>query len=69
MTSRRPWWFLFSAGAAIVIAALVWITALVLRMESQAAHDASLRLALYRMDFWLSPRIGRERPSVPILPI
>ncbi|HVP73423.1 MAG TPA: HAMP domain-containing sensor histidine kinase [Phycisphaerales bacterium] len=61
MTSRRTWWFLFSAGAALVIAALVWITALVLRMEAQAAHEASVRLALYRMDFWLSPRIGRER--------
>ncbi|HEX5690771.1 MAG TPA: hypothetical protein VFX76_12245, partial [Roseiflexaceae bacterium] len=61
MKSRRTWWFLFSAGAAIVVAALVWITALVLRMEAQAQHEASVRLALYRMDFWLSPRIGRER--------
>lgn len=61
MTSRRTWWFLFSAGAMIVIAALVWISALVLRMEAQAQHEASVRLALYRMDFWLSPRIGRER--------
>src|SRR5690349_17486570 len=61
MPSRRTWWLLFSLGAAIVVAALVWISALVLRMEAQASHEASVRLALYRMDFWLSPRIGRER--------
>ncbi len=44
-----------------MIAALTWITVLVLRMEAAAQHEASVRLALYRMDFWLSPRIGRER--------
>ncbi len=70
MKSRRTWWLLFSAGAALVALALVWVTFLVLRLEAEARHEASVRLALWRMDSWLGPRIGREemRPYFEYLP-
>jgi hypothetical protein len=70
MKSRRTYWLLFGTGAALVVAALVWVTFLVLRLESEARHEASVRLALWRMDSWLGPRIGREelRPYFEYLP-
>ncbi len=67
--SRRPgaWWKWFALGAALVVIALAWVTSAVLaleRSEFQARADARrqevLRLALWRMDSWLGPRLARE---------
>ncbi len=72
MRWSRKWWLVSGAGAAIVIAALAWITVVVLGLEraelsarSDAAHQEALRLALWRMDSWLVPHLAREgsRPS------
>src|SRR5436190_18824698 len=67
MKPHRRLWILFAAGALIVIIALAWVTLRVLdleRREAQARADAqqqeSLRLALWRMDSWFSPRLARE---------
>lgn len=70
MKSRRRWWLLFGAGSAMVMAALVWISFVVLRLEAEAQHQSSMRLALWRMDSWLAPRLGREaiRPYFEYLP-
>jgi signal transduction histidine kinase len=57
----------YGVCAAVVLAALGWITATVLGLEraeirarTDAAHQESLRLALWRMDSWLAPLLARE---------
>jgi signal transduction histidine kinase len=54
----------------MVIAAMVWISVLVLRLEAQAQHQQLMRLALWRMDAWLSPLLRDEgnRPYFEYLP-
>ncbi len=77
MTSRRLWWWIYGACAAIVLLALVWVTISVLRLEraetdarADAAHQEALRLALWRMDSWLAPVLAQEaaRPYFEYLP-
>lgn len=60
MKSRRSWWLIFGACALAAGLALAWITMVVLRLEAEAQHQASVRLALWRMDSWLGPRLARE---------
>jgi signal transduction histidine kinase len=67
MRSRPTWWFIFGAAALVVVAALVWVTCAVLNLErremaarAEARQQEALRLALWRMDSWLSPRLARE---------
>ena len=50
-----------------MLAALAWITAVVLSLEraeltarANAEHQEALRLALWRMDSWLAPRLATE---------
>ncbi len=66
---NRPWqvWLIFSACAAVVCAALVWISFTALRLDSaqlaaqqQAELEERVRLALWRMDSELSPLIVEE---------
>ena len=61
------WWLRFWLGVAVAGAAMIGISITVLSMERNAVHareDANrqgmLRLALWRMDSWLAPRLGRE---------
>lgn len=73
MTSPRAharWWFL--VVACVMLAVLSWLTATLLRLdrdERAARYDAVLqervRLALWRLDSWLSPQLAREslRPA------
>lgn len=63
---RRIWWG-FAAGVLVVLAALSWLTSLVLELEGQetrsravAAGQERVRLALWRMDAWLGPHLARE---------
>ncbi|MEM7227518.1 MAG: HAMP domain-containing sensor histidine kinase [Planctomycetota bacterium] len=72
MSRSRTWWLISGGAAVIVIGALVWISVVVLKLErdemaarSDAEHQESLRLALWRMDSWLAPHLAREgsRPS------
>ncbi len=65
-SSRRSW-LLYGACAAVLLLALGWITAMVLRLETAelvaragARRQESLRLALWRMDSWLAPHLARE---------
>ena len=63
---RRAWtWFLVTATA--LLALLVWLSVVVvglerdeLRARRASADEQNLRLALWRMDSWLAPRLARE---------
>ena len=68
--SQRPMhrrWLVFAGCVLLVIAAMSGVTWLVLHMEHEnrenqavARKQEALRLALWRMDAWMAPRIGRE---------
>jgi signal transduction histidine kinase len=65
--SRRSWWVAYGVCAAVVLVVLGWVTGLVLSLEraeirarTEAAHQESLRLALWRMDSWLAPWLAQE---------
>jgi len=60
MKPNRTFWLLYSAGAVVVFIALVWVSIMVLRLESQAQHEQLVRLALWRMDAWLGKRLQTE---------
>lgn len=77
MKSRRSWWLIYTLCAAAVGCALLWITIMVLRLETaerearaEMHRQESLRLALWRMDSWFAPRLAREaaRPYFEYLP-
>ncbi len=66
--SRRiAWWTAYGLGAAAVVAGLGWTTVRVLRLEREersariaADRQETMRAALWRLDFWLAPRLARE---------
>ncbi|MDY7109083.1 MAG: HAMP domain-containing sensor histidine kinase [Planctomycetota bacterium] len=67
MKSRRSWWLIYTLSAAAVAVMLLWITGLVLRLEAaergaraEIERRESMRLALWRMDSWIAPRLARE---------
>lgn len=72
MTALRPRhqrlvWAIFAVAALLVIDALAWATFEALGVEAreaaataEAAHQQSLRLALWRMDATIAPIIARE---------
>jgi signal transduction histidine kinase len=66
------WWLVFGACNLVVVAALVRTSAVVVRLErselaarAETDYQESLRLAMWRMDSWLSLFLAREagRPS------
>ncbi len=65
MTRTRAAWAWFACGAAVLLAALAWLTATTLDLERDATRHEKLRLALWRMDSWLLPQLAREaaRPA------
>ena len=58
-------WFLVVAG--VMVAVLSWLTVALVQLDGderearrEAAVHERLRLALWRMDSWLSPQLARE---------
>ena len=62
MKSRRSWWLIFGACTLAAGVALAWVSMVVLRLEAEAQHQASVRLALWRMDYW-APAWTADRPK------
>ncbi|MCK4340179.1 MAG: HAMP domain-containing histidine kinase [Phycisphaerae bacterium] len=65
----RPWhiWTIFSLCAAVGLAAMIWLTTMVLRLDRDTARawqrtddEANTRVALWRTDSALVPLIARE---------
>jgi signal transduction histidine kinase len=66
-TTRHAWWVVYAVCALLALGALAWTTAAVLDLEAaereatgEAEHQASLRLALWRMDSRIGPYLARE---------
>jgi signal transduction histidine kinase len=66
-SARIAWWTSYGVGAAVVLAGLGWTTQRVLRLEREEAvaradaeRQETMRLALWRLDSWLTPRFARE---------
>lgn len=62
---RSWWWFVGTAG--VLLGLLAWLSVRIVRLEhderaarAQTAAEQKLRLALWRMDSWLAPRLARE---------
>jgi signal transduction histidine kinase len=67
----RPW-VGFLVTATVLVAVVSWLTFALLRLDhdevharTQAALHERLRLALWRMDSWLSPQLARESMRTP----
>src|SRR5213075_3389824 len=58
---RRPiLWIIFPLCLIVGLAAMIWISATVLRLDRQAQVEENVRLALWRMDSTLAPLIAQE---------
>ncbi len=66
---RRTWsvWLGYSLACAVLAGVMAWITLTALRLDSEradalrrAALEENVRLALWRMDSWLSALLARE---------
>jgi signal transduction histidine kinase len=77
MNRSSRWWIVFATCNVVVAVALIWITVVVFeleRAEQQARgatdYEESLRLAMWRMDSWLSVFLAREagRPHLEYQP-
>jgi signal transduction histidine kinase len=75
--NHRRWWLIYGACALSTLVALTWMTRSVLDLEhaeqrarASTAHEAALRLALWRMDSWFAPHLEQEaaRPYHEYLP-
>jgi signal transduction histidine kinase len=58
-------WLAFAAAALVVMAAMGWTTAAVLRLDRRAQLEENVRLALWRMDSALGPLIAAEQARPP----
>ena len=72
MKRAAGWWLVFGACVLVVAAALVWTSAVVIRLErselsarAETEYQESLRLAMWRMDSWLSLFLARESAGPP----
>ena len=70
MTSRL--WYVFGVGALALVAAMVWVSAAMLELETaetnakaDAEYQERLRLALYRLDYKFSRMLAREADRDP----
>ena len=59
---RRHWrvWLIFAACLVVVVAAITWTSAMVLKMERHANIEEPVRLALWRLDSQLAPIFVEE---------
>ncbi|MBL8727636.1 MAG: HAMP domain-containing histidine kinase [Planctomycetes bacterium] len=69
---RARAWLWFAATALPLVLVLAWVTATLVRLDhdevqarQQAELHEKLRLALWRMDSWLSPQLAREARRPP----
>ncbi|MBT8486922.1 MAG: HAMP domain-containing histidine kinase [Phycisphaerales bacterium] len=72
MMRHRTWWIIFAVCAAGLIGVLAWVSGQMLRLEAgerraraEADHEASIRVALWRMESWLAPHLAREAARPP----
>ncbi len=72
MKQRQRAWLWFAATAIPLLAVLAWLTATLIKVDRdevmarrQAQLHERLRLALWRMDSWLSPQLAREALRPP----
>lgn len=70
--ARARTWLGFAITAAVLVGVVTWLTVVLLRLDrdevqarEQAALHERLRLALWRMDSWLSPQLAREAMRPP----
>jgi signal transduction histidine kinase len=63
----RRRWFAFVAGALMAVAGLAWVSRAVLTLEqeqvqarAEMAQAERVRLALWRLDSWMAPRLAAE---------
>lgn len=63
----QTWWLIFGGCVAVVLAAMVGVTVVVLKLEqdnrrarAESDRQDTLHLALWRMDSWLAARLARE---------
>jgi signal transduction histidine kinase len=70
--ARGRTWLGFAVTAAVLVGVVAWQTVVLLRLDrdevqarTQAALQERLRLALWRMDSWLSPQLAREAMRPP----
>ena len=66
-SSSKRWWMVYAGCAAVVLGALIWVTARITQLEAsearawaESAHQEEIRLALWRMDSWLGTRLATE---------
>ncbi len=71
MKRATRWWLIFGVCNVLVVAALAWTSAIVVGLERSELHaraetdyQESLRLAMWRMDSWLSLFFAREAASL-----
>ena len=64
---RRSAWLWFVGTALVLVAILVWLSMAIVGLDRDEVHsrqvalaEQKMRLALWRMDSWLSPRLARE---------
>lgn len=67
MKSQRRTWWIFGLAAGVLLLAVGWVSVLVLRLESAqwasaylADREEKTRLALWRMESWVSPLLMGE---------
>jgi signal transduction histidine kinase len=72
MKRAAGWWLVFGACNLVVVGALIWTSAVVIRLErselnarAETDYQESLRLAMWRMDSWLSLFLAREISGPP----
>ena len=62
--SQRRAWLIFGSCATAVAVVMTLISGVVLDLQTavrtETAHQTALRLALWRMDTWLAPKLSRE---------
>lgn len=71
-SDRRRAWLGFSATALVLVGVVTWLTLVLLQLDRDEVHARAqaltherARLALWRVDSWLTPQIAREamRPA------
>jgi len=67
MRIGRAWWIAYALGAALTIGAMAWVSAHLVELQKreltaglEVRRSDRLRIALWRMDSWLTPLLAQE---------